>query len=99
MPTTGRPPTSVPIQKARLQQVEELMCLGYSDQEIARRLNRHVRTIWRLVSDIYGDYGINADKRVSRRVVSVLSYLIDHGHLDPESLKVIESNVVSPPNI
>ena len=56
-------------------EVERLLCLGYSNKEIARRLHKHVVTIEKAVTASYEELGINADPWVSRRVTLALSYL------------------------
>ena len=69
--------------------VEKLLCLGYSNHEIAGRLKRHVVTIEKVVSELYASLGINMNPQVSRRVTFALTYLGARGILDYEALKAM----------
>ena len=84
----GRPPDS-----RTHDGVERLLCLGYSNVEIARRLKKHVVTIQKVVSILYTEVGISADQAVSSRVTFALAYLGDRGILDLEELKKLEAEV------
>ena len=70
--------------------VERLLCLGYSNREIARRLHKHVVTIEKAVMASYEELGISAETWVSRRVTFTLAYLSARGILDYEKLKTLE---------
>ena len=70
--------------------VERLMCLGYSNTEIAKRLHKHVVTIEKAVTASYEELGLNANMGISQRVTFVLSYLGARGILDYEALKTLE---------
>ena len=84
----GRPPDS-----RTHDDVERLVCLGYSNAEIARRLKKHVMTIQKVVSILYTEFGINANLGVTSRVTFVLAYLGDRGILDLKKLKKMEVEV------
>lgn len=73
--------------------VERLMCLGYSNREIARRLGKHVVTIEKAVTASYEELGISNETWVSRRVTFVMTYLGARGILDYEALKKLEGEV------
>ena len=70
--------------------VEKLLCLGYSNHEIARRLKKHVVTISKVVCELYAGLGINMNPQISRRVTFALTYLGARGILDYEALKRLE---------
>ena len=73
--------------------VERLLCLGYSNREIARRLKKHVVTIAKVVSTLYAGYGINADTWVSRRVTLAITYLAAREILDYKALRALGGEV------
>ena len=70
--------------------VERLLCLGYSNSEITKRLRLHRCTIERAITAVYEHAGLAETPGISKRVVFVLQYLSERGMFDLTKLKTLE---------